>query len=252
MSEAPATYDPRLQVEGGGPPLIFVPGMDGTGRLFYRQMPLLALRFRVGTYRLRDGAERMETLVEDLEGVIGAIAPGGEPAVIVGESFGGTLALSFALAHPERVRALVVVNSFPRFLPQFRLRLAHGAVRVMPWSVMGLVRRVTAFRLHSRHTHRSEIRYFLQQTRGTTRQGYLGRLRMLRDYDVRARLADILVPTLFIAADQDRLIPSVQAARYMAERVPGASSRVLEGHRHACLIAPGVDLAEILREWGPV
>jgi pimeloyl-ACP methyl ester carboxylesterase len=246
---ATVRYDNQMAVEGSGPPLIFVPGMDGTGRLFYRQVPLLASHFRVGTYALRDDAKQMGELVEDLDHTIQTIAPDGQPAVVVGESFGGTLALSYTLAHPERVRWLVVINSFARFLPQFRLRLARAGVRSMPWGVMGIVRRVTAFRLHSRHTHRSEIRYFLRQTKGTTRHGYLGRLGMLAEYDVRARLGEIRVPTLFIASDEDHLIPSVEQATYMAARVPGATMRVLEGHGHACLIAPGVDLGAILREW---
>jgi pimeloyl-ACP methyl ester carboxylesterase len=247
--DASTNYDPRLRVEGSGPPLVFVPGMDGTGRLFYRQAPLLASRFRVGTYRLRDGAERMETLVEDLDDVIRALAPDGEPAIVVGESFGGTLALSFALARPDRVRALVVINTFPRFLSQLRLQLALRGIHVMPWGLMGIVRRVAVFRLHSRHTARADVRNFLEQTKATTRRGYIGRLRILKDYDVRDRLKDIRVPTLFVAADEDRLIPSVDQASYMASRVPGATLRVLRGHGHACLIAPGVDLATILAEW---
>ena len=252
LSERPsasASYNPGLRVDGAGPPLIFVPGMDGTGRLFYRQVPLLARRFRVATYTLRDGTERMETLVDDLHGAIKALAPNGEPAVVVGESFGGALALSFALAHPERIRALVIINSFARFLPQRRLRLALAAIHMIPWGVMGAVRRVTAFRLHSPHTHRSEVKFFLRQTRGTTRRGYIGRLKILKDYDVRARLPHMRVPTIFLAADRDHLIPSVEQASYMLARVPGATMRVLEGHGHACLIAPGVDLAAILREW---
>jgi 3-oxoadipate enol-lactonase len=242
-------YDPQLRVEGDGPPLIFVSGMDGTGRLFYRQVPLLAQRFRVATYTLRDDATRMETLVEDLDGAIRAVSPDREPAVVVGESFGGALALSYALAHAERVRALVILNSFPRFVPQFQLRLAVGAIRLMPWSMMPVVRRIAAFRLLSRHTQRSDIRHFLQQAKRTTRRGYTSRLRILHDYDVRTRLRDIRVPTLFLAADRDRLIRSVEQASYMAARVPGASVRVLKEHGHACLIAPGVDLLEILGEW---
>jgi hypothetical protein len=31
--------------------------------------------------------------------------------------------------------------------------------------------------------------------------------------------------------------------------VPGAAMRVLEGHGHVCLIAPGVDLRELLHDW---
>jgi pimeloyl-ACP methyl ester carboxylesterase len=54
---------------------------------------------------------------------------------------------------------------------------------------------------------------------------------------------------LFLAAERDRLVPSIAQARFMAARVPGATVRVLTGHGHVCLIAPGVDLGHILNEW---
>jgi 3-oxoadipate enol-lactonase len=168
---------------------------------------------------------------------------------VVGESFGGTLAMSFALRHPERVRELVVLNSFPHFIPQLRLRVALAGLRLLPWGAMSLVRRATAFRLHSRHTHRQEIRRFLELSRGITKQGYLCRLRILRTYDIRERLHRIEAPTLFLASECDNLVPAVEQARYMSDRVPLATLRVLAGHGHICLIAPNVDLAHLLQEW---
>jgi len=225
--------------------------MDGTGLLFHRQVPLLARRYRTATYTLRDDAASMDVLVDDLAAVIRRVGPGGGPAVVVGESFGGTVALSFALAHPKLVRALVVLNSFSRFLPQVNLRIAIGALQVMPWSTMPLVRRLTAFRLHSRYTHRTEVRRFLELTRQTRRDGYIARLRILRRYDVRERLSALRVPTLFLASELDHLIPSVREGRYMAERVSGSTLRILTGHGHICLIAPNLDLEQLLREWRP-
>jgi 3-oxoadipate enol-lactonase len=242
-------YDPAVTVAGDGPPLVLVPGMDGTGLLFHRQVPLLARRYRTATYTLRDDAASMDVLVDDLAAVIRTLGTG--PAVVVGESFGGTVALSFALAHPDLVRALVVLNSFARFLPQVNLRIAIGALQVMPWSTMPLVRRLTAFRLHSRYTHRTEIRRFLELTRQTRRDGYIARLRILSRYDVRERLSTLRVPTLFLASELDHLIPSVREGRYMAERVSGATLRILTGHGHICLIAPNLDLEQLLREWRP-
>lgn len=239
-----------MTIQGEGTPLVLVPGVDGTGRLFYRQAPLLARRYRVATYALRDDASEMDVLVADLARVIGAAAGAG-PTIVIGESFGGTVAVSLALAHPELVRALVVLNSFSRFVPQFRLELAIAALQLIPWQTMPLVRRMTAFRLHSRYTHRAEIRRFLEVTRETRRDGYLARLRILRHYDVRERLGDLRVPTLFLASELDHLVPSVREGRYMAERVPGATLRVLRGHGHICLIAPNIDLAQLLREWRP-
>ena len=242
-------HDPRVAIHGSGRPLVLVPGLDGTGLLFYRQVPLLARRHRVVTYALREEAPGMDALVEQLRRVVDLAAPEGERVTIVGESFGGALALSFALAHPDRVAAVVVLNSFARFLPQLRLHLAIAGMRVVPWGAMALARRLTAFRLHSPHTHRAEIRTFLELTRLTTRRGYLSRLRILREYDVRGRLAELRVPSLFLASDRDHLVPSVREAAWMAARAPDARLRVLAGHGHICLIAPDVDLDEILATW---
>lgn len=242
-------YDARIRVTGDGPLIVLVPGMDGTGKLFYRQVRPLARRHSVATYALRE-AGTMEDLVADLAFVIRTATDG--RATVVGESFGGAVALSFALAHPELLDRLVLLNSFPRFLPQHLLRLAAWVIGTIPfpWQAMTAVRALTASRLHSRHTHAREIRRFLVLTARTTRAGYLQRLRILRDYDVRDRLREIRAPTLFLASDRDHLVPAVEQATYMASRVPGATLRVLEGHGHICLIAPNVDLGKILEQWG--
>lgn len=250
-------YEPRLEVHGEGPLLVYVPGIDGTGRLFYRQVPSLAAAgFTVATFRLRDEAGRMQQLVDDLDDVIArareaASLPADSAVTLVGESFGGSLGLSYVVANPNHVKRLVILNSFPYFRPQFRLRLGVRALGVVNWKTMSVVRRLTAPFLHSRYTHRDEIRRFLELTDETTLTGYANRLRILMDFDVRERLADVRVPTLFLASDRDHLVPSVRQARLMHSLVPGSDLRVLEGHGHVCLIAPNLDLAEILLEWDP-
>ena len=247
----PASHHPEhCHVQGQGPPLIYIPGLDGTGLLFYRQARLLSRRFRVITFRLRDDALCMEHLVAEIARHLDEAVPDHEPAVVIGESFGGALAMSFALAHPERIRALVILNSFSRITPKVKLYAAIAAASIVPWGTMRIVRRLTAARLHSSHTHGDEIRRFLMLTRATTRQGYINRLRILADYDLRRRLKEIRVPTLFLAADEDRLILSVEEAAYMSARVPNAAMRVLHGHGHGCFLAPDLDLDEILRNWG--
>jgi pimeloyl-ACP methyl ester carboxylesterase len=223
--------------------------MDGTGQLFYRQVPLLARSFRTATYALRNDAATMNVLIEDLGRVIDTVASETRRAVVVGESFGGALAMSFALARPEQVSALVVLNSFPYFAPQFRLRLARYGLGLIPWGVMAVIRRATAFRLHSAHTHRDDIRHFMELTASASRDGYLNRLQLLMSYDVRDRLHDLRPPTLFLAAERDHLVPSVQQAQFMVARVPNAVLHVLEGHGHICLIAPDIDLADMLAAW---
>jgi pimeloyl-ACP methyl ester carboxylesterase len=241
-------FDPQIRIEGAGDPLVLVPGLDGTGLLFYRQVPLLARRHRVITFRLRDDAASMNRLVADLL-AIQQEAAGGAPVTLVGESFGGALALAFALAHPSRVSQLVILNSFARFTPQARLSLGYHLLHAMPWGMMATVRRLTAWRLHSRHTQRKELEHFHVLMRATSRDGYLSRLRILRSHDVRDRLQEIGMPTLLLASDCDHLVPAVRQARLMASRIPHATLRILPGHGHICLLAPDLDLAGILEEW---
>lgn len=230
------------------PPLILVPGIDGTGALFYRQVPGLERRFAVRTTRHRDDARRMEELVDDLHAEVLRAAPGGEPVSLLGESFGGALTLSYALTHPQRVERVVILNSFAHF-EQARLWLGYQLLRALPWEVMHLVRRINARRMHSPHTERDEIRRFHELMRATTREGYLSRMRMLLDYDIRPHLPGLAAPALFLAADRDTLVPAVAQARLMSELTPAGTMRVLEGHGHSCLIAPDMDLAAILDDW---
>jgi pimeloyl-ACP methyl ester carboxylesterase len=54
---------------------------------------------------------------------------------------------------------------------------------------------------------------------------------------------------LFLASEHDHLVPAVAQARLMADRVPSSVMRILKGHGHICLIAPDLDLAQILHDW---
>lgn len=190
----------------------------------------------------------MDALIVDLDRHVTRVAGGGR-VTLLGESFGGALTLSYALARPERVERLVILNSFAHFASPARLWLGYQLLRATPWPMMHVVRRLNGPRMHSPHTERDEIRRYHRLMRATTRQGYLSRLRILRSYDLRDRLPRLSAPVLYLAADRDTLVPSVQQARLMSELTPDSSMRVLEGHGHSCLIAPDMSLAEILDDW---
>ena len=226
-----------------------VPGLDGTALLFYRQIPLLAKRFRVVTFPLPDDSKRtMDSLVQRLYELAGRVG-GNEKVLLFGESFGGALSLSFGLAHPEKLRGLVILNSFPAIRKRWRMRLAPPLLRVVPWGTMNLVRRLTRSRLHSAHTLPADLSEFSERTRAVGRRGYIRRLEILRTYDIRERLGEFQVPTLFLASDQDHLVPSVKEAHFMAARMPRATVKVLRGYGHVCLINHDFNLLEEISPW---
>lgn len=254
-----ATYLPQIngtdlvyQELGEGPTLIFVPGLDGTALLFYRQAPLLAQRFHVLTFPLpNDPACDMDSLIESLRAVIQRVTKrrSSEGVFLCGESFGGALSLSFALKYPQLTKGLVIINSFPRVRKQWLLKAAPPLLKAMPWGAMRFVRRFTEARLHSPHTLPEDLAEFHRRMAWVGKIGYIRRLEILQDYDIREHLGDIEIPTLLLAGDLDRLIPSVQEADFMARRMPHATKVALKGYGHICLINHDLNLLDYISPW---
>jgi pimeloyl-ACP methyl ester carboxylesterase len=118
----------RLYAEAhgtGSPPILLSCALNTTHENWRPQVgPFVAAGYRVLLWDYRGhgrsdapedpSAYSMERVVEDLEQVLDAFAPG-VPAVVGGLSFGGLASLHFALRRPERVRALLLVDSGPGF-----------------------------------------------------------------------------------------------------------------------------------------
>ncbi|WP_440769079.1 alpha/beta fold hydrolase [Natronorubrum sp. DTA28] len=118
-TEATAMYRTRTDAvtteRGDGRPVVFAHGtlMDRT--MFRPQLEALAPDYRAIAYDLRARTDRyapgydLGDLVEDCDALLDGI--GEESAVIGGMSMGGFMALRFALAYPERVDGLILIDS---------------------------------------------------------------------------------------------------------------------------------------------
>src|SRR5262249_53743153 len=152
---------------------------------------------------------------------------GEERATILGESFGGTVALSFALRHQRMVERLGVVNSFPRFRERLRIKLAAKLALGLPFCMLLPLRRAAStVGLFIDGVAREDRRMFWTAIRTVSGDAYARRLQLIADFDVENRLSEIEAPALFIAGDRDLLIPSVKEARAMAARMPNATVRI--------------------------
>jgi pimeloyl-ACP methyl ester carboxylesterase len=127
MSEVVASDGVRLYAEshGSGVPILLSCGLRTTRENFRPQVaPLTGAGAQVILWDYRGhgksespedpDAYSMRQVIDDLGRVLDWAAPGGS-VVLGGHSFGGLASLHFAHAHPERVRALVLIDSGPGF-----------------------------------------------------------------------------------------------------------------------------------------
>jgi pimeloyl-ACP methyl ester carboxylesterase len=129
---------------GKGVPLLLSAASFSTHRHWASQAEDLGRDLRVVTWDYRghgrSGAPAsleqytFERVVEDLDAVHEA-ACGYQPTVLGGLSIGGLVSLVYALRHPERVRAIVLVNTGPGFknpeaLARWELQLEKAATRL--------------------------------------------------------------------------------------------------------------------------
>jgi 3-oxoadipate enol-lactonase len=235
--------------DGEGAPFIFVPGLDGTGRLFYKQSLDLRRDHTVITYPLRQiGSFGLQDLIGDLIRIIEDAGMGS--VVALGESFGGLLLMAAACANPNLFSHLVLVNTFPFFRGRSRLKLGIALLRLVPYSAARKVRRLAAsWLLFTRSVESEDRRAFHQCTRDVGLDGYLSRLRIVRDADLRAQLARIDIPTLIVAGTADRLINSAAEARSMARIIPRSRLKLLDGSGHAALLSSDVRVRDWLIEF---
>jgi len=244
----------RVSIEGRGRPLLLFNGIGASLELlqpFRRElrasetividMPgtggsattALPRRFR-GLSRLADAA-------------LDVLGYGGVD--VLGVSWGGALAQEFALRHPRRVRRLVLaatstgvlsvpggpaalwVLATPRrytsttYFESVAPILYGGAFREDP----GLLRRQG----HLRFIHPPSVR------------GYLWQLAAGYGWTSLFRLHRVASPTLVLAADDDPIIPLVNA-RILAHRLPDARLRVIPRGGHLFLITHAEAVAPVV------
>jgi hypothetical protein len=94
-----------------GPPALVIPGFIANDRTTMELRRALAdAGWRVHPWDMGWNLGAKGDTVERLRARLDAISPG-EPMLVVGWSLGGVFARALALAHPERVRAVVTLGS---------------------------------------------------------------------------------------------------------------------------------------------
>lgn len=229
-------------VEGpaGTPAVLLVHPLGVTHRLWDGTAAALRDRHRVVRYDVRGhggsavppGPYTLGQMADEARALLDGL--GLEAVHFVGMSMGGCIAMAFALAHPDRVRSLVLCDTTACYGPAVQ-PMWDDRVRVAETSGMTpeLVERTMAiwFSPEYRAAHADVVDRVAAMLAATDPRGYAASIRAIGWADQRDRLGAIRVPTLVVVGERDPGTP-VAMAREIADRIPGARLLVLPGAMH--------------------
>ena len=226
--------DIYYEVHGSGPPLILTHGYSSTSAMWQGQIAALSRRYKLVLWDMRghgqsdypeNPAAYSEALtVADIAALLDAA--GAEKAIVGGLSLGGYMSLAFYRSHPERVRALLIIDTGPGFRKDdardaWNKRALETAER-FDREGLAVLKSLSAERASVTHRDASGL---ARAARGMLTQ---------RDASVMETLPAIKVPSLVVVGANDA--PFLAASDYMAARIPGAEKVVIPAAGHAANI----------------
>ncbi|WOH81652.1 alpha/beta fold hydrolase [Bradyrhizobium sp. BEA-2-5] len=233
------------EVHGGGPPLLLTHGYSSTSAMWHGQVEAFARDHKLVLWDMRghgesDYPDDPDAYSEALTvGDIAALldAAGADKAIIGGLSLGGYMSLAFYRAHPERTRALLIIDTGPGFKKNDAREAWNKRAREtgdrFDREGLEVLRSLSAERASVTHRNASGLAL---AARGMLTQ---------RDARVIELLPDIKVPTLIVVGADDT--PFLAASDYMAAKIPGAQKAVIPNAGHAVNIdQPQAFIAAVL------
>jgi pimeloyl-ACP methyl ester carboxylesterase len=229
--------DLHWEETGHGMPLVWVHEFAGDSRSWEPQVRYFSRRYRVITYNHRGyppssappGARdySQELLVEDLDQLLTQLGPG--PVHLGGCSMGANVSRDFAIAHPERVRSLILVGAGAGAVnrEEFVASQEALAAALEREGIAALLRNLES--LPSRAPFREKdprgFAEFLRQAgeHDARASAHLAREVLIKRrtvFELEHELKALRVPTLIVAGDRDALC--VEPSLVMRDWIPHA------------------------------
>ena len=215
---------------GTGPAVLLSHGYSATTRMWAGQVEALKDRYRVITWDMRGHGQSDSpddpkayseaATVDDIAGILNHL--GIDKAVIGGLSLGGYMSLAFNLAHPSKVRALMLFDTGPGY---------KNPVGREGWNVTAM-KRAETFEAKGLDALGGSAEVRVSQHRSAQGLAHAAR-GMLAQFDSRIiqSLEHIAVPTLVLVGEKDQ--PFLGATDYMANKIPGCTKVMIPEAGHA-------------------
>jgi pimeloyl-ACP methyl ester carboxylesterase len=227
----PTTLPSAVPDLSKGESLLFVHAAGSNGNTWHNQLAAFAdnhspLAFDFPGHGRSGGTESLKS-IESYRDFLAAFmdALRLRPSVLIGRSMGGAIAMSYALAHPERVRGLVLAATAARFeLPQPMLDTWKNVM-------LGRAQQPFTTEAFSPKTEFAVMReMWMEQVKTDPRVRYFD-LIACDQFDVGARLGEIKVPTLIVAGRDDAITPP-QRSEVLHAGIKGSKLVVIEDAGH--------------------
>jgi pyruvate dehydrogenase E2 component (dihydrolipoamide acetyltransferase) len=243
--------------EAAAEKIVFLHGLTGSQSTWMALLGSLVERYRVATLDLPGHGKSDKRSPETTDYSIASLAAavdeamrslGLAPAIVVGHSLGGAVALQLALTQPKAVRALVLIDSAglgkdiaPELLDLVAAEPTTESARALLSLFLNDQKLVLDRGVE-------EMRQNLSADGAHAAVNAVASAAFSRDEQttgLEARLGDIERPTYIVWGELDRVIPAAQAAAAQ-EQIPGSWLDVMEGVGHVPQVEAPVQLANLL------
>ncbi|GHF45332.1 3-oxoadipate enol-lactonase/4-carboxymuconolactone decarboxylase [Deinococcus metalli] len=222
------------------PPLVFLNPVGSDLRVWDAVAADLAAGFQLIRYDLRgqglsdapDGDTTLDDHVADLANLLDVL--GHDTVSLAGCSLGGLIAQGFALASPERVRRLALLDTLPRIGTEegWTARMAQVRERGLEVLAPDLIRRWFAPAYFAAHP--DDAHGYTTLLARSPQAGYLGSCAALRDADLTAHMDGLRPPTVVLCGESDVSTPP-DACRAFAARI-GAEFALVADAAHLPMV----------------
>jgi 3-oxoadipate enol-lactonase len=235
------------EIHGSGYPLVLIRGLGSNADHWYCQVPAFSSHYSVvvfdnrgiGRSDIPDLPFTISTMADDAVGLMDSL--GIRRAHILGISMGGMIAQEIALKYGRRVNGLILacthcggkqaVQPDPAIIKDLSGSLFAGTEEAVQKGLKCLFSERTIKKTPSVVQRYGEV----SKRFPPAAQVLINQLKAIQGHDTWKDLVSIQNPTLVLVGNEDVLVP-VENSKILAERIPNAQLRVIEGGGHQFLI----------------
>ncbi|MBI2886586.1 MAG: alpha/beta hydrolase [Chloroflexi bacterium] len=220
---------------GRGLPVVFCHGAGGNHESWFQQAPAFSKQYRCIAIDHRGFGQSLDVpngpggdaFVQDMEGLVAHLGLG--EIVLVAQSMGGRTALGYTLAHPGRVRALVLADTTGGATDDEMEKVRESLVP--PVQGQGdLLSRALGLPFQQQYPEKAQLYHSISAKNPPRDEASFGRMRA-NPIDARS-LKTLKVPTLLIVGEVDVLAPP-PVIELLHQRIPGSRLAKVPGAGHS-------------------